>query len=139
MNPGIIQWIAYPGVRRGKVKDSDSTYQNYEERKKPDPFLKVGAVNIRHQKSDSNYVWALRDINIEVKEGEVLGIIGKNGAALKCYAKAIEINSAQTVYYLNRASLYIEMQKPKKALPDYYIKHRNLYYCIPYRMSNYQN
>ena len=30
--------------------------------------------------ANEDYVWALRDINFEVKQGEVLGIIGKNGA-----------------------------------------------------------
>ena len=29
---------------------------------------------------NEDYVWALKDINFEVKQGEVLGIIGKNGA-----------------------------------------------------------
>ncbi|WP_026839475.1 polysaccharide ABC transporter ATP-binding protein [Gillisia sp. JM1] len=45
-----------------------------------DPFLKVGGVNDRSAKATEDYVWALRDINFEVKTGEVLGIIGKNGA-----------------------------------------------------------
>ena len=26
------------------------------------------------------YVWALKDINFEVKDGEIIGIIGRNGA-----------------------------------------------------------
>ena len=52
-------------------------------RRKEDPYLKIGAVNDRSLKPDSNYVWALRDINLEVKQGEVLGIVGKNGAG-KC-------------------------------------------------------
>jgi len=29
---------------------------------------------------DGKYVWALRDINFEIKQGEVVGIIGRNGA-----------------------------------------------------------
>jgi lipopolysaccharide transport system ATP-binding protein len=28
----------------------------------------------------SPYIWALKDINFEVKEGEVVGLIGRNGA-----------------------------------------------------------
>ncbi|MGM1056422.1 MAG: ABC transporter ATP-binding protein [Bacteroidota bacterium] len=49
-------------------------------RGKEDPYLKVGSVNDRSAKATEDYVWALRDVNFEVKTGEVLGIIGKNGA-----------------------------------------------------------
>ena len=45
-----------------------------------DPYLKIGEANDRSSKGSSEYVWALRDINFEVKQGEVLGIIGRNGA-----------------------------------------------------------
>ena len=44
-----------------------------------DPFLKIGTENDRSKSSSDQYVWALRDINFEVRRGEVLGIIGKNG------------------------------------------------------------
>jgi lipopolysaccharide transport system ATP-binding protein len=49
-------------------------------RGKEDPYIKVGGVNDRNAKATEDYVWALRDINFEVKQGEILGIIGKNGA-----------------------------------------------------------
>jgi lipopolysaccharide transport system ATP-binding protein len=49
-------------------------------RGKEDPYLKIGDTNDRSQKGGSDYVWSLKDINFEVKQGEVLGIIGKNGA-----------------------------------------------------------
>ncbi len=58
----------------------------YNLRGKEDPTLKIGQTNQLNQQSSTNnrqsdnYVWALRDINLEVKQGEVLGIIGKNGA-----------------------------------------------------------
>jgi lipopolysaccharide transport system ATP-binding protein len=46
---------------------------------KEDPFKKIGT-NDRSKKTDDEFVLALQDINFEVKRGEVLGIIGKNGA-----------------------------------------------------------
>ena len=45
-----------------------------------DPYLKIGEANvISNTKGDSDYFWALKDTNLEVIPGEVLGIIGKNG------------------------------------------------------------
>ena len=58
-------------------------------RGKEDPYLKVGAVNDRAGKAEEDYVWALRDINFEVKQGEVLGIIGKNGAGKSTLLKIL--------------------------------------------------
>lgn len=76
---------------------------------KEDPFLKIGEPNQRDTKGTSDYVWALRDINLEVKKGEVLGIIGKNGAGkstlLKILSRVTKPTTGKITYKGRIASL----------------------------------
>lgn len=64
------------------------------QRGKPDPYLKIGETD--HGNRDGETIWALRDVNFTVCQGETLGIIGRNGAGKSTLLKILSQVTAPT-------------------------------------------
>ncbi len=79
---------------------------------KDDPYLKIGETNDRTTKGNSDYVWALQNINFKVEIGDVIGIIGKNGAGKSTLLKLLShITSPSTgsISYRGRIASLLEV------------------------------
>ena len=82
-------------VGTGSLKNDMSRFW-HTIRGKEDPFLQVGMLNDRSKKYNSDWIWALKDIDFSVEEGEVLGIIGRNGAGKSTLLKILSKITAPT-------------------------------------------
>lgn len=81
-------------------------------RGKEDPYAVVGQTNDRTQQATSDYVWALKDINFEVKQGDVVGIIGRNGAGKSTLLKLLSRVTSPTkgdIKYKGRIASLLEV------------------------------
>ncbi len=60
----------------------------------PNPSLKIGEAN--HGNRQGQTLWALKDINLQVHQGEAVGIIGRNGAGKSTLLKILSQVTAPT-------------------------------------------
>lgn len=76
---------------------------------KPDPNSKINSLNKNIEENHDNKIWALKNINLEIYEGDIIGIIGKNGAGkstlLKILSRITSPSKGEVKIYGKIASL----------------------------------
>ena len=87
---------------------------------KKDPYSLVGAENDRSKETNSEYVWALEDINLEVKEGEVKDKwFEDNMSSFKYYGRDMEtLFSKVKIAHSRRVFCKPKEEKTKIILKD---------------------
>jgi len=65
------------GTLGGRTLRQDYARWWAKKRGKPDPYLRIGQKDYGNQEGET--IWALRDVNLQVRQGEIVGIIGRNG------------------------------------------------------------
>ena len=76
-------------IGTGTLQNDLKRWYKMNIRGQDDPFLKIGEANESSVRGESDVVYSLRDINLEVEQGTTLGIIGKNGAGKSTLLKLI--------------------------------------------------
>src|ERR1039458_6208556 len=70
------RYVALRDVIAEKAKGLFSSWKSADRRSVPSPISHLPSPRT----STSEDFWALRDVSFEVRQGEVVGIIGRNGA-----------------------------------------------------------
>jgi lipopolysaccharide transport system ATP-binding protein len=79
-------------IGTGSLRQDISYWWKHSVLKKHDPFFYGG--------EDERFLWALKDINFQLKKGEALGIIGSNGSGKSTLLKIISRITSPTKGYV---------------------------------------
>ncbi len=94
---GLFRRPQQPGGTRSVASEAPARHETLHE------------VHERHLNESPEYFWALKDINLEIKQGEVVGIIGRNGAGkstlLKILSRITPPSRGRITYHGRVASL----------------------------------
>lgn len=99
-------------VSTGTVSHDLNRWWTMNVLRREDPYLKIGEINDRAHRGESDYVWALKDFNFSVEQGDVVGIIGKNGAGKSTLLKLLSRVTAPTtgrITYQGRIASLLEV------------------------------
>lgn len=88
-------------IGTGTISRDFERWYKMKIRRQEDPFLKIGEANVSNSKGVTDFVYALKDINIEIERGDAIGIIGKNGAGKSTLLKIISRITSPTTGKIN--------------------------------------
>ncbi|MCH5221787.1 MAG: ABC transporter ATP-binding protein [Muribaculaceae bacterium] len=87
-------------VGAGTLSDDLKRWWQMRVKKEEDPFELLGEENIRSKKGNTNFVWALKDVSFQVRQGEVVGIMGQNGSGKSTLLKILSHITTPTRGYI---------------------------------------
>lgn len=94
--------------RLGALRPGYATFRETLAETLAQPFKQLRRTN-HNGKPDSKTIWALRDVNFEIRPGEIVGVVGRNGAGkstlLKILSRIVDQTSGRYELYGRVGSL----------------------------------